>query len=96
MGPMNVVVADVASENTLEVALIEDEEVVETFGTDGSHELLGVGVRIRSPIRGREGLGPALANTSLKPFTYFVSRSRRTNRTAIPAWSRAAVTLRAC
>jgi hypothetical protein len=46
MTTMTVVVADVASKDTFEVALIDDQKVIETLGTDGSHEPLGVGVVI--------------------------------------------------
>jgi hypothetical protein len=44
---LSAVVAGVNAEHVLEVAASEDQQPVETFGADGAHEALGVGVRVR-------------------------------------------------
>jgi hypothetical protein len=46
----------IASKDALEVTLPHYQLVIETFGTDRSHESLGMGVGIRGPIRGLEDL----------------------------------------
>src|SRR5262245_64087983 len=44
-----VVVVDVDTEYALEVVPVRDQEPIETFGADGSHEALGDRVRPRRP-----------------------------------------------
>jgi hypothetical protein len=49
--PVDVVVVDKDPEHPLEMAAVEDEESVETLGSDSADEALGDRVRLRSPHR---------------------------------------------
>jgi hypothetical protein len=81
--PFAVVIVDVGAQDVFEVATAEDQQPVETLGSDGADEALGVGI---SPVvRGRacERLGFPRCGTprlprllSLSPRDYATRRQR--------------------
>ena len=64
-----VIVADVIAETTPQVSLVEDDDVVEEFASDGTDHALGEGILPRRAGRG-ENLGDADA---LRPSSKFAS-----------------------
>jgi hypothetical protein len=56
MRTVAVVVAEIATKNPLQVARVEDQQVVEALRPDGPHEPLGVGIGIRGPKRSLQHL----------------------------------------
>ncbi len=58
VGPVGVVVLDVAGEHRLEVATPENEDPVEAVSPDGSEPTFGVGVRLGCAHRGAEDPEP--------------------------------------
>ena len=56
---MVIVMAHIAVENPLEMPCVHDQEVVDAFRSDRSHESFGVGVGIRSPKRCAHHPGPS-------------------------------------
>jgi hypothetical protein len=49
MRPLRVVMLDVDPQHALEVAAVEDQQPVKTFGADGSNEPLGDGRLLAAP-----------------------------------------------
>jgi hypothetical protein len=64
--PLAVVVVDEDAQHLLEVAAVEDQQPVETFGADGSGKPLGDRVRLRCPHRRLAIRMPSLRKTSSK------------------------------
>ena len=64
-----VIVAEVIAETTPQVSLVEDDDVVEEFASDGTDQALGEGILPRRARRG-ENLGDADA---LRPSSKFAS-----------------------
>jgi hypothetical protein len=59
VGPMAIVVIDEDSDCSFEMLTIQDEQPVETFVLDGSHETFGDGIRLRRyPKRRAHDLNP--------------------------------------
>ena len=54
---MSVVMTGVAAKDAFEVSFVENQQVVEAFRSDGSHEPFGKGVRIRGPKGSPKDLG---------------------------------------
>src|SRR3974390_2093141 len=54
---MPIVVAGVAAQDALEMGFVHDHQVVQALRSDGAHEALGEGVRVRSPKGRLEDLG---------------------------------------
>jgi hypothetical protein len=63
-----VVVPGIAAQDSLEMASIDDQEVVEAFGADGLHEPLGEGVGVWGPMRRLEDPGPNGTEGLVKAF----------------------------
>ena len=57
----------VASENALQVALVHDQEVVETLGTDPPHKPFRVSIRIGRPEGRREDFGTPTGEHLVEP-----------------------------
>ena len=74
--PLAVVVLDVRAEHVLKVAVVADQQPVQTLGADRAHEPLGDRVRLWCPDRCLDDLDPCAANTSSKGPLYLLSRSR--------------------
>ena len=54
---MTVVMDHGAAKDAFEMSLIDDKEMIQAFGTDGSHKSFGIRVGIRRPKRRLEDLG---------------------------------------
>ena len=76
VGTMDVVVINEDAKNPLEMVLVQNQEPVEAFRTDGPHEPLrdAVGLWARNGVRMTSM--SSLRNTSSKPAANFWSRSR--------------------
>jgi hypothetical protein len=94
MRPVRVLVRDEDPQDALEVAAVDDQQPVKTFGANGSDEALGDGVCLRRPHRRLDDPDPPLPNTSSKVPPYLPSRSRIRNR--MPSSARSRPRLRAC
>src|SRR5918996_3576077 len=94
MGPVAVVVRDLALEDALEMATAEDEDAIQALRrsvpTNRSANAVARGARIGV----RTTSTPSEANTSSKPPAYFESRSRMRKRNG--KGSRSTTRLRAC
>ena len=54
---MLVVVLGIDPKDALKMACVDDEQMIETLGSDGPDEALRVSIRVRSPKRNHENLG---------------------------------------
>src|SRR5205085_11220176 len=94
--PFAVVVVDGDAEHAIEVPSVEDEEPVETFGTDGADEALGDGVGSRRSHSVRIIPIPSLRKTMSKSRLYLLSRSRIRKRSGAERSFAVQASWRAC
>jgi hypothetical protein len=83
MWPVAVVMVDEGPEHPLEIAAVEDQQPVETLGSDGADEPFGDRVGPRRSHRCADDLDPSLRKTMSKSRVNLLSRSLMRKRTGV-------------
>jgi hypothetical protein len=74
---LGVVVVDVDAQGAVELALSDDQQPVQAFGSCGPHEPFGVRVGLRRAKRRLDTSMPSVRKTSSKPAANFARRKGR-------------------
>jgi hypothetical protein len=96
MRAVGVVVLDEDAEHSLEVAPVEDEEPVETFGAGGADEALGDRIRFGRPDRCPDNLDPFTPEDGVEVTREFAVAIADQERTGVARSGKVQTSWRAC